>query len=154
MGEEKGYSSIAPRGGNAQIIDKEQLAISNWQLAKCRYLVLGISYLVEGFDPLPAGIGTGFGIGSPKGHPSVSQGSPKRGARAILGSKLSKCFICNKISKIGVGGGRGTRQSPRTPTSHVIGKPALTAHERGAALIKSSNPELTPGMNRVSTLES
>jgi hypothetical protein len=65
LGEEKSYSLIALRGGSAQIIDKKQLAISNWQLA--------------GQNENP---GLGLGLGGPwvtqawpKGQPSVAQGS-------------------------------------------------------------------------------
>jgi hypothetical protein len=35
----------APKGVEATIIDKKQLANSNWQLARGWYLVLGIWYL-------------------------------------------------------------------------------------------------------------
>lgn len=49
LGEESSYSPAAPKGGNALIIDKKQLATS-W------YLVLSIWYLGESCGLGPVGL--------------------------------------------------------------------------------------------------
>jgi hypothetical protein len=67
-------------------------------------------------DPLPVGIG--FGIGSPLGHPSVTQGPPKRHARV----ELDKCFVCNRKGKRP--GGGGARSAP------IAGIAEIARHRR------------------------
>jgi hypothetical protein len=47
-------------------------------------------------DPLPTGFGIGIGFGSRKGHPSVTQASPKRHPRETQGSIRGSGFVCNK----------------------------------------------------------
>ena len=89
----------APRGGNALIIEKEQLAISNWQLAKGRYLVPGIWYW--------RGVATLCMLGfCDWDWVWVTQGSPMRDAREIQGSISRSSFVCNKDGKKGPVGGR------------------------------------------------
>jgi hypothetical protein len=55
-------------------------------------------------------IGIGFGIGSPLGHPSVSQGSPMRHARVSQASNRGSIFACNKAWKMPGGGGAQSAQ--------------------------------------------
>ena len=53
MGEENSYSPAAPKGVFVArgSLKTGQLAVSNWQLASVRYLVLGIWYLVKRLRP-------------------------------------------------------------------------------------------------------
>src|SRR5579859_4127116 len=53
------------------------------------------------YDPLPTGIG--FGIGWPKGGPSVAQGPPKRRPREAQATIWGNVFVCNKNKKMAGG---------------------------------------------------
>ena len=73
LGEKSSYSSIAPRGGNAQII--ENLAVSNQRSAFSQNMEDRLRPSAD------LGLGLGLGLGGPwvaqawpKGHPSVAQG--------------------------------------------------------------------------------
>ncbi len=75
-----------------KLFEKKQLAVSNWQLAKKGP---GIGFMVFGtwqsFATL-CRLGLGLGLG----HPWVTQGPPKRHARATQGSIDGSAFVFNK----------------------------------------------------------
>ncbi len=65
-------------------------------------------------DPLPTGIGSGFGW--PLGGPSVAQGPPKRHARATQGSIDGLAFVFNKSWKKAGWGAKRSRKDKHLTT--------------------------------------
>ena len=102
--------AVSPRS----YLKTEKRAASNWQVARRRYLVLGIWYLasVATLCLFGIGIGIGIGFGSPLGHPRATQGPPKGHPSVAQASIWISGFVCNRNGKRPGGGRKKTKNLP------------------------------------------